>query len=147
MKSMLILAIAAFLAWNSCNGQTKEKDSDNSLKSNIPKTDIKVNKQYDEHGNLKKYDSTYSYSYSTFGNDIIMNDSLIGNFNNSFFSSENPFFNNPFFTDSLSDNDFKRGFFLTPFFDSDRMNKLFWDLDSINSSPFNDSVIQFRKIY
>jgi hypothetical protein len=33
-------------------------------KKNAPKEDIKVNKKYDEHGNLIQYDSTYTYNWS-----------------------------------------------------------------------------------
>lgn len=33
-------------------------------KKPLPKEDIKVNREYDENGNLIKFDSTYSYSFS-----------------------------------------------------------------------------------
>jgi len=151
MKCIVIIAITVLFAGNCCNGQIKLKESENSEKSNLPKTDIKVNKQYDEHGNLIKYDSTYSYSYSNFENDNILGDSIFDNFNRNFnhrfFFSEIPFFDDKFFHDSLFDNDFEKGFFINPFFDPDRMNKLFWDLDSLNGNLFKDSIMPFNKIY
>jgi len=54
-----------------CNGQKKQNEI--SSKPGIadstvnPKVDVKVNKKFDEKGNLVQYDSTYSYFYSSPG--------------------------------------------------------------------------------
>ncbi len=79
----------------------QDKDS---LK-NQPKIDVKVNRKYDEHGNLVQFDSTYSYVYSSDGNTVIMDmDSMMngGDFQQFF---NHPFMNDPFgnnfFNDSL----------------------------------------------
>lgn len=42
-------------------------DNEDSLKTNQPQVNYKVNKQYDENGNLVGYDSTFTYSYSSDG--------------------------------------------------------------------------------
>lgn len=90
--------------------------------SNSPQTDVKVNKEYDENGNLIRYDSTYTYFYSSDGEpfNFDMNDSLFikdrffsnGLFNDSdffmfpeipsfedFFNNDNFIMNDPFFQD------------------------------------------------
>ncbi len=75
-----------------------------SLK-NQPKIDVKVNRKYDEHGNLVQFDSTYSYVSSSDGNTVIMDmDSMMNGENfQQFFN--HPFMNDPFgnnfFNDSL----------------------------------------------
>jgi len=83
-----------------------------------PDVDISVNKEYDENGNIIRYDSTYSYSYSggSYAEfDSIMKSMMPGQlhgFNDPFFSDDfmsgfpspfggDPFFNNFFLTDSL----------------------------------------------
>lgn len=65
-----------------------------------PKEDIKVNREYDENGNLVRFDSLYSYSWS---GDTLLLDSLQGGnfpgaFGNSFdFFSDSSLFDLPFF--------------------------------------------------
>jgi len=80
----------------------------NDQKPNTPKEDIKVNREYDEKGNLIKFDSVYSYSWS--GDSTLMNSispenlpELFGNhfrnfpdsafFGGSFFGDSDPFIN------------------------------------------------------
>ena len=95
-------------------GQNKaQKSLENTIK---PDENITVNKEYDEFGNLKRYDSIYSYSYSSNGK---LSDSLKLQFqqhfnNHSFF--EDSFFDDFFGRDSISgggfypDNFFQKGF-------------------------------------
>ena len=81
-------------------------DGEDSLNTNQPKVNYKVNKQYDEHGNLISYDSTYTYSYSspggdiniTFGNDSITD--MFGNINMPMGMFNNDIFNRFFKGDS-----------------------------------------------
>jgi hypothetical protein len=47
----------------------------NTDNKNLPKKDIKVNREYDENGNLIRYDSTYVYSWSTDSTHQFLNDS------------------------------------------------------------------------
>lgn len=141
MKSKIILAIALSLALSSCNGQTKnEKDTpDHSIK---PLSNIKVNKQYDDHGNLIRYDSTYSYYWGNAIKDSTRMDSIFHNFRRDFlqkypFSNE-PLFNDFFFQDSLLKYDFyKKDFFLKRFQDNmERMDSLFGGMDSFKNNFF-----------
>jgi len=66
-------------------------------KSSLPDEHINVNKEFDEKGNVIKYDSTYSWSWSSDGSQSI-NDSIAAKFpqilnNKSFFDNS---FNNQF---------------------------------------------------
>jgi hypothetical protein len=141
-----LIAIVLSLILHSCNGQiNKEKNQDKNL--NSPQTNIKVNKQYDKNGNLIRYDSTYSYYYSNIKNDTSLRDSIFNNFkshfNQKYFFSDEPFFNHSFFEDSLLKYDFyKYDFFLNRFRrNMERMDSLFWGMDSVKNEFFNK---QFR---
>ena len=57
MKRIAYVAIALSVTLYSCNGQ-EGKTKESKVASNIPQTNIKVDKQYDKNGNLIKYDST-----------------------------------------------------------------------------------------
>ena len=81
-------------------------------KKNFPKEDFKVNREYDEHGNLIRFDSTYTYNWS--GDTILNNDQLQKNFRHHF---DEHF---KFFNDSLSMD-----------------NSLFGDFDQLFASPFS----------
>lgn len=82
-------------------GHTQEKNL-KQTDSTMPKENIQVNKQYDENGNLTRYDSIYSYSYSGSNK---MNDSLNAVFE-SYFKNKNVmpdnFFDDFFKQDSIS---------------------------------------------
>ncbi len=80
---------------------------------NKPKVDIKVNKEYDENGNIIRYDSTYTYFYS--GNGEIP-DSISFNFN---------FPGNSLFIDPFFDRGFNLPLTFDDFFGFD--NKDFFD--------------------
>jgi hypothetical protein len=142
MKSIGLFAIALSVTLYGCNGQAGKTEEDITA-SNIPQTNIKVDKQYDKDGNLLKYDSTYSYYYSNVKSDINLRDSILNNFKNQFnkryFFSEDPFFNDLFFEDSLLMYDFyKKDFFLNRFRNNmNRMDSLFRDMDSLKNNFFN----------
>ena len=71
----------------SCNfTQTFAQDT-NKNKANKPDVKYKVNKEYDDKGNVIRYDSTYSYSWSENGQNPQNIDSLLKNFNQQFFFS------------------------------------------------------------
>jgi hypothetical protein len=142
-----VLAIAISFALTSCNGQIKKQEKEGNAKIDIPKTNIKVDKQYDEKGNLIKYDSTYSYYYSNVKSDTILRDSIFNNFKNAFnqryFFSKDPFFSDFFFIDSLLKYDFyRKDFFVNRYRNNmNRLDSLFWGMDSLKNSFFNK---QFR---
>lgn len=67
-----------------------------------PKEDIRVNREFDENGNLVKFDSLYSYSWS--GDSLLVDSIHPGNFSHLFgndfnFLSEKSFFDPSFFED------------------------------------------------
>jgi hypothetical protein len=73
-SSLPAVVLAIQLAAFSCSGQqAREKKEDSA-----PRPDIryKVDKRYDSKGNVIRYDSTYTWSYSSDGN--TMSDSIAG---------------------------------------------------------------------
>jgi hypothetical protein len=134
-----ILALLV-ISLNSCNAQQGNKKE---LK-NEPKTSVKVNKTYDKNGNLIGYDSTYSYVYSSMTNDSLMADSALTQFkqmfNQKYFFSNRPFFDEMFFNDSLMNNEFlKPDFFQNQFMQNmGSMDELFMQMDSIKNSFYKD---------
>jgi hypothetical protein len=142
MKQFLILAVAVFLGFLNCNGQKYDTASG---KTN-PNTDIKVNKEYDEQGNLIRYDSTYTYSYSNIGTDSLFSDSIFNSFrdhfNHRFLFSEDPFFKDFFFQDSVMKDDFfDDNFFMKRFKENmDQMDNLFEEMDSVKNDFFKKQI-------
>ena len=129
MKTLkTILASFLFVVFSGCNGQTQKgnttelstKNNDKVAKadtSNKPSINVKVNKEFDDKGNIVKYDSTYSYYYSgPKGSLQSGNDSVYSGFR-SFFEKNYPDVmnrhnRNIFFNDSL----FKYDFFNDDYF-------------------------------
>lgn len=149
MKRIWILFIAVTLILSSCNGQEQQiKNNKLSNGKNVPKEDIKVNKEYDENGNLIRYDSTYTYYYSNIENSQFEEDSIFNNFRKMFNSnypfSYKPYFNDLFFEDSLMKYDFYKEDFFTERFrqNMERTEKMFQEMDSIKNKFFNE---QFQK--
>jgi hypothetical protein len=138
---MDLIAIALSFALISCSGQTNRK-SETTSSTDKPQTNIKVDKQYDNKGNLIKYDSSYSTYYSNIKDDKNKRDSIFSSFKNQFnkkyFFSSDPYFNDFFFQDSLLKYDFyKKDFFLNRFRNNMRMmDSLFWGMDSLKNSYF-----------
>lgn len=99
-RTLITLLLAASIV--SCHAQQEKKKTE--VSSNQPVTSWKVNKQYDNKGNLVRYDSTYSYSYSSSGNSAEA-DSLMQQFRQQWNTQFNfgGLFRHPFpmFTDSL----------------------------------------------
>lgn len=142
MKRIGILALAISIILNSCNGQKKTEKTEMSKDTITPKTNIIVNKEYDDKGNLIRYDSTYSSYYSNIVHDTLLGDSVFNNFKNffnqSYGFSNQPYFNNFFFEDSLLKYDFyKRDFFSNRFQNNmEQMDKLFNEMDSLKNNFF-----------
>ncbi len=148
MKRQLIYyGILFLMGLSSCNGQNKD-NTGNIPDENQPKAKIKVNKEYDENGNLIRYDSSYSYYYSNVENDTLLRDSIFDQFRNHFnqkyFFSKEPFFNDLFFQDSLLNFDFYKKDFFSKRFQSnmEHMDQLFHEMDSIKNQFFMD---QFKE--
>ena len=105
MKHFVLFSVTNLFLIISPIAQNKDK------KQNLPKENSKVTKEYDEKGNLTKFDSVYSYSWSSdttilkpneskdfqrmFGHDFdFFSDSAFSG--NSFFNNLDQIFANPF---------------------------------------------------
>ena len=115
MKKIAIYLLL-FILFVGCNSQEKEKQetqTDKKEKAIIkPQEKWDVKKEFDEFGNLIKYDSIYSYSYSNIKGDTIQVnlDSVMNSFKG-YFEENTPFKWNEHFSyfpqnDSLFMNDF-----------------------------------------
>jgi Ni/Co efflux regulator RcnB len=115
MKKLVILIV--LLAFFACNSQEKEKQEEKIGKQEEttikPKEKWNVHREYDEEGNLIKYDSTYVWSYSNkFGDSLKVNlDSVMDSFKGYF--EKSPFiFGEEFYyfpkIDSMLERDFFR---------------------------------------
>jgi hypothetical protein len=149
MIRILLIALVMPMTLMSCNGQTK--NSEKELKDNVPHKNIVVNKEYDENGNLIRFDSTYSYYYSNTNKDSTLRDSIFDNFtdhfNQSYSFSNHPFFKDFFFQDSLLMYDFyKKDFFYERFRNNmERMDSLFREMDILKNDFFRKQTIPIIK--
>lgn len=131
MKKCVLLLAVGLLTMN-CSGQKQEHKKAEIAATEQPKGSWKVDKEFDENGNLIKYDSIYSWSSSntTDGVSAMDRDSLMQSFKSKFFHNYSKFehqgFENLFSEDSL----FSNHFFNDDFFGSD-FGTDFMDLDQI----------------
>ncbi len=112
MKKILLAALL-LVAFTGCQAQeTGSRKNFASINDTAahqkPQVTSKVNKRYDDSGNLVGYDSTYSWSYSSTGKDDDINaDSLINAFRKQFDDDFPSFFGQrfggPLWNDSLLD--------------------------------------------
>ncbi|MCW8850360.1 MAG: hypothetical protein OQJ81_10320 [Melioribacteraceae bacterium] len=142
----IILGVLCLLSIAGCttekiNGQQENVDT---LATNKPQTKIIVNKEYDEFGNLVKFDSSYSYFYSNLQNDSTFGDSSYSLFQKDFFNSfpniQKPFLNDIFFEDSLLNYDFYKDDFFSNRFRSNRkrFDKMFEEMDSLKNKFYKN---------
>lgn len=119
MKNIAVF-ILSVLMLSSCNAQTDKKaDSKEKIK---PKVDYKVNKEYDENGNLIKYDSIYTYYYSNIDKDTLMNDSILKKLKEHF-SLEGTNINDDFFNDFFNEGTYLEDDFFSEDFFRGNINK------------------------
>lgn len=145
MKRGLLLILGIAFMFNSCNAQDKNvKQEKSGTSKNIPKEDIKVNKEYDDEGNLIKYDSTYTYYYSNIDNNKILSDSIFNEYINKFYGqypfSDKSVFNDLFFQDSLLKYDFYKNDFFTERFrrNMGKSEEIFREMDSLKNKFFSE---------
>jgi hypothetical protein len=147
MKRLFTISLVV-LTLTGCSGQTK---NDKQSKNNLPQTNIKVKKDYDKNGNIVRYDSSYSSFYSNIKGDSTLRDSIFNNFrhkfNQDYFFSDQPYFKNFFFVDSLLKYDFyKKDFFYDRFKNNmARMDSLFKGMDIIKNDFFDKQFRQENK--
>lgn len=138
MKNYILLFVVGFLSI-SCNGQNNEANKTEQIKGKEekaveqPKGSWKVDKEFDENGNLVRYDSIYSWSSNEKYHNLssLDRDSLMKSFKSRFFTNysrfENEGFEDVFSQDSL----FSKRFFNDDFFSSP-FGKDFMDIDKIS---------------
>lgn len=140
MKKSIIFAILLSFLLTNCNSQNKPKQELVQKDSIKPQTKIRVNKEYDEQGNLISIDSSYSYFYSNIKNDTLMEKEIFDKFKLDFdnrFTSLDSIFSNDFFKGSPFEmNDFYTNDFFQDNFKlhQDRMNKMLKEMDSIKNN-------------
>jgi hypothetical protein len=112
---------------------------------NKPKVDIKVNRHFDEKGNVIGFDSTYTSYYSSVQGDTIKMDSMFSDFN-SYFNKQhrslfNDHFNNLFFNDSLMYPDFfHKDFFSQRYKLNDRyFRDMMTEMDSVKNRFYREN--------
>ena len=144
MKKLVLLLVIPFLMV-SCSAQTnaekngeKKQEVKKELNANEPKVDIKVNKVYDENGNLVGYDSTYVWSYTNEqGDSVIVNpDSVLYQFK-PFIGSNFPEFFRDYDQEFLGDSLFYQDFMAPDYFmnrwedEMSRMSQMMREMDSL----------------
>jgi hypothetical protein len=148
-SGLLSVAIAALtLLLSSCDGNghrpAKEVAKRQADSLSKPKVSIKVNRRFDEKGNVVGFDSTYTSYYSNVQGDTAQMDSLMGSFDRYFKREHSTFFRNQFdplfFTDStrypdfFHDDFFMRRYELNdPYFRS-----MMRDMDSIKNKFYRE---------
>ena len=136
MKKYILLFMVSLLSV-SCNGQKNEtkkaetKESEGNVVEQ-PKGTWKVDKEFDENGNLIRYDSIYSWSSNNKFDNLssVDRDSLMQSFKSRFFTNYSEFENQGFEDVFSQDSLFSKRFFNDDFFGSDFGND-FMDIDKI----------------
>ena len=132
-----ILVFMIGLLFLSCNGQKNDTKNTEIIENEgpiveQPKGSWKVDKEFDDKGNLIRYDSIYSWSSNGKIDDFstVDKDSLLQSFKSRFFTNFSDFekkgFDDVFSQDSL----FSNHFFNDDFFNSD-FGKDYMDIDEI----------------
>ncbi len=142
MRTLKLLCIALpFFMLSICVGQTSSgRDT-----ATTPDIRVKVNKQYDSKGNVISYDSSYTYSYSDFGNKSFNIDTLYNQFRTAIgFNIPNflsqPFDNNSFNDLSMDFNPFNSDFFRNKAgLDTLALKNLFEQMDSLSGKLFQNN--------
>ncbi|SDW89176.1 hypothetical protein [Aequorivita viscosa] len=136
MKTHLLVLMTALMSV-SCNGQKTDTDKtefelNNKVLVEQPKGSWKVEKEFDEHGNMIRYDSIYSWSSNREFNQLSKQDrdSLLQSFKSRFFTNFSGFENQGFETLFTEDSLFSNHFFNDDFFGSD-FGRDFMDIDNI----------------
>ena len=134
MKRIVPFLFVAILATN-CNAQEKNDSNKRITKSEIQKDSIskpnenwKVNKEFDENGNIIRYDSIYSWSSS--GNFKGMDNDSIFNKMQSMMKKRFSMFNSPNLNGLAAQDSIMKQFFSDDFFSND-LNSNFMNMDDM----------------
>ena len=108
------------------SSNNKDLNGKDTLKDN-PHIDIKVNKEYDENGNVIRYDSSYTYIYTHSGGrtEELNIDSIFGSFKPYFFNRGFDLMKDPFDQFFEKDTFYQNHFFDNDFFMQQFQNEMF----------------------
>lgn len=134
MKKYSLILLLALISIG-CNGQENKTKTTEDSKAKIaekPKGNWSVHKELDEHGNLIRYDSVYSWSSNYELNNLSSfdRDSLMQSFKSRFFTNFSTFKNEEFKDVFSQDSLFSKYFFNDSFFKSS-FGKDFMDIDKL----------------
>jgi hypothetical protein len=150
MKKLLSIMVVALFTFG-CNAQSVDQSEKST--ENKPEEHWKVDKQLDENGNVIRYDSTYTWSYSNIdGDSVNVNvDSLMHSFENYFNDRMPAVFGQSFMDPMLNDSLLRRDFFADNYF-NDRFKDEFFDvdkmlqqMDSLRSQFFTNDLPHLEK--
>ncbi len=141
MKKLWSMALLILLT-TGCNAQENKTDKQDAV-DNSPQPQVKwdVKKEYDDQGNLIRYDSVYTWTYTNAAGDsvVVPVDSVLQHFE-SFFNSQWPSiwdeqFMQPMWDDSLLYKDFGRPDYFYDRWQDDffRMEEMFRRMDSLRN--------------
>jgi len=135
MKIQILFCTTLLVALNSCQGQEKKKGEltkeGDQKEIAQPKGSWKVDREFDENGNLIRYDSIFTWSADSSDNLAGLDkDSLLSNFESKFYSHFSQFKNQGFGDLFEPDSLFSKRFFNDGFFESD-FGEDFMELDNI----------------
>lgn len=150
MKAKILMLSCALLTAG-CNAQENNQSGKTNntpaTGKNQPKISWKVDKQTDDNGNIIRYDSTYTWSYSNAeGENVSVDvDSVMKSFH-SFFNQQYPSvwqhnFGGPVWNDSLLYRDFFQPDYFAKRWRNDffEMDNMFRQMDSLRNKFFHDS--------
>lgn len=144
------------LLLSSCEGQNKKPKDEHLVqtKGTNPKEEVKVNKTYDKKGNLIRYDSAYSYQYTSKGLDSskMKLDTMLRKFKDLSDKDLNKMwdqqFKDLFMTDSLFKYDLPNEDYFSKRFELnlERMRKMMSEMDSLKTSDLKKNARSTRPI-
>lgn len=154
--AIILISLASFISFSFNNKEITKKNQTKIEKDTIsanPKVDIKVNKEYDDHGNIIRYDSSYSYIYTyPNGNTEELNmDSIFNSFKPFFFNHGFDIIHDPFNNFFEEDTFYQYHFFDDDFFMNQFKNEMFHfeemmrEMDSLRNLFLKDMYPDFKE--
>ena len=150
--SWILMALALIISSCQIKGQdgteSKKRSANVRDSLNKPKVNIKVNKHYDDKGNVIGFDSTYTSFYSNIEGDTLKMDSLMRSFDRHFNLGQTSFFgrnfDSLFFNDSLRYRDFFHDdFFLRRYELNDSyLRNMMRQMDSLKNSFYREHSLR-----
>ncbi|HAF30738.1 MAG TPA: hypothetical protein DCG75_16975 [Bacteroidales bacterium] len=153
--AIILISLASFISFSFNNTGIPHKNQTKIEKDTVsanPKIDIKVNKEYDDHGNIIRYDSSYTYIYTyPNGNTEELNiDSIFNRFRPFFFNHGSNIIHDPFNSFFDEDTFYQQHFFDDDFFMNQFENEMFHfkemmhEMDSLRNLFLKDMYPDFK---